>query len=99
MRAGKGPIHVALRWKWPEARFTDECRVVLCRSRPATAASPDETPSLLRIPKTRELYQAAGGYHAQQIDPAWKGCYVVVWARLDLGETEAWSEPLVLGKV
>lgn len=97
--AGNGPLRVVFRWKWPEPRFTEDCRVVLCRSRPDPAASPEDTPCLFRISKTRELYQSAGGYHAQQVDPAWKGCYVVVWARLDLGATTLWSEPLLLGKV
>ena len=32
-------------------------------------------------------------------EAAWKGCYVVVWARIDLGNDVIWSEPLVLGKV
>ncbi|NQW48228.1 MAG: hypothetical protein HQ464_10745, partial [Planctomycetes bacterium] len=73
--------------------------VLLCRSKPSTTASPDDTASLLKIPKTRELYQSAGGYHAQQVNAIWKGCYAVVWAKVDLGETALWSEPLILGKV
>jgi len=87
------------RWKWPDPRFTDECRLLLCRSKPAAAATPEETPSQLKIPKTRELYQSAGGFHAQQVNVAWKDCYAVVWARIDLGSTVLWSEPLVLGRV
>lgn len=92
-------VRCTLRWKWPEPRHTDECRVLLCRSKPAATASPDETASLLKIPKTRELYQSAGGYHAQQVNALWKGCYAIVWAKVDLGQTVLWSEPLILGKV
>jgi hypothetical protein len=96
---GGGSSRYVFRWKWPDPRFTDECRAVICRSRPPAGASPEETASLLRIRKSRELYQSAGGYHAQQIDAAWKGAYVVVWALIDLGTDSLWSEPLVLGKV
>ncbi len=92
-------MRCTLRWRWPEPRYTDECRVLVCRDKPGVAASPDETPSLLKIPKTRKLYESAGGFHAQQFSALWKGCYVVVWAKVDLGSTLLWSEPLVLGKV
>lgn len=94
-----GSARYVFRWKWPDARFTDECRLAICRNMPPESISPDEVAALLRIRKTRELYQSAGGYHPQEIDAAWKGAYVVVWARIDLGENALWSEPLVLGRV
>jgi hypothetical protein len=87
------------RWKWPAPRFTDECRLLLCRSMPPAAASPDDTPSLLKVPKTRELYQSAGGFHAQQVSSTLKDCYAVVWARIDIGAATLWSEPLILGRI
>jgi hypothetical protein len=96
---GNGHVRCVLRWKWPEPRFTDECRVLICRNRPADGTTPDAIAAVLKIPKTRELYQSGGGYHAQQLDAMAKGCYVVVWARIDLGSESLWSEPLVLGKV
>ncbi len=96
---GRESSRCVFRWKWPDPRFTDECRVLICRSRPAEGVSPDDAASLLRIRKSRELYQSAGGFHTQQIDAAWRGSYVVVWARIDLGSDSLWSEPLVLGKV
>lgn len=101
VRAGSSRdfVRCTLRWKWPEPRYSDECRVLLCRSKPSATASPDDTASLLKIPKTRELYQSAGGYHAQQVNTQWKGCYVVVWSKVDLGRIVLWSEPLTLGKV
>ena len=88
-----------LRWKWPESRFSDECRVLLCRNRPAASQSPDGIAAWLKFPMTRDMYQQAGGYRIVHADAAWKGCYVVVWARIDLGSNVLWSEPLVLGKV
>jgi hypothetical protein len=94
-----GQVRCVLRWKWPEPRFSDECRVFICRNRPAPSATPETATAVLKIPKTRELYQSGGGYHAQQLDVTTKGCYAVVWARVDLGTESLWSEPLVLGKV
>jgi hypothetical protein len=94
-----GHLRCVLRWKWPDPRFTDECRVLICRNRPPDGATPETAAAVIKIPKTRELYQSGGGYHAQQLDAAAKGCYVVVWARVDIGSESLWSEPLVLGKV
>jgi hypothetical protein len=94
-----GQVRCVLRWKWPDPRFNDECRVFICRNRPAPSATPETATAVLKIPKTRELYQSGGGYHAQQLDGRTKGCYAVVWARIDLGTESLWSEPLVLGKV
>ena len=48
---------------------------------------------------TRENFEKAGGTKTVHADAAWKGCYVVVWARIDLGDEVMWSEPLTLGKV
>jgi hypothetical protein len=96
---GREASRCVFRWKWPDPRFTDECRVLICRSRPSDGGSPEEAASVPRIRKFREPYQSAGGYDAQQIDPAWKGAYVVVRARVDLGADVPWSEPLVPGKV
>lgn len=94
-----GSARYVFRWKWPDARFTDECRLAICRNTPPDGISPEEVAALLRIRKTRELYQSAGGYHPQEIDAAWKGAYVVIWARIDLGAETLWSEPLVMGRV
>lgn len=94
-----GHFKCVLRWQWPDPRFTDECRVLICRHRPTKSTTPDTANATLKIPKTRELYQSGGGYLAQQLDLAAKGCYAVIWARIDLGSQSFWSEPLVLGRV
>ncbi len=88
-----------IRWNWPEIRFSDECRVMICRNRPVAGESPDSIGAWLDFPMTREMYQSAGGFRRQTIDAAWQGSYVVVWAKIDLGTEVLWSEPLVLGKV
>ena len=86
-------------WKWPAARFTDECAVLLCRNRPTARESPDGIAAWHKFQITRENFERAGGFRMVNTEAAWKGCYVVVWARIDLGNDVIWSEPLVLGKV
>jgi hypothetical protein len=88
-----------MRWAWPDLRYTDECRVIVCRNRPTAKESPDTIKGWIDFPMTREMWQSAGGFRRQVIDAAWRGSYVVVWAKIDLGSEAFWSEPLVLGKV
>lgn len=95
----RGLSRCTIRWNWPELRFTDECRVMVCRNRPTNGDSPDRIKAWIDFPMTREMYQAAGGFRRQTIEPTWQGSYIVVWARIDLGSEILWSEPLVLGKV
>lgn len=98
--AGPGRwLRMTVRWKWPESRFSDECVVVLCKNKPRQSDVPSDVDALIRIPKTRALYESAGGFHSQQVNAAWAGCYVVVWAKVDFGEDVLWSEPFVIGKV
>jgi serine/threonine protein kinase len=88
-----------LSWQWPAARFTDECAVLLCRNRPAAGESPEGIAAWHKFQMTRENFEKAGGSKMVHAEAAWKGAYVVVWARIDLGDEVLWSEPLVLGKV
>ena len=88
-----------LSWQWPAVRFTDECAVLLCRNRPAAGDSPEGIVAWYKFQMTRENFEKAGGTKTVHADAAWKGCYVVVWARIDLGDEVMWSEPLTLGKV
>jgi len=97
--ADRRSTRCTMRWNWPELRFTDECRVLVCRNRPTADESPDLIKAWIDFPMTREMYQSAGGFRRQSIDPTWRGAYVVVWAKVDLGTDVLWSEPLVLGKV
>jgi hypothetical protein len=88
-----------LSWQWPGARFTDNCAVLLCRNRPAAGESPEGITAWHKFQMTRENFEKAGGTKTVHAEAGWKGCYVVVWARIDLGDEVLWSEPLVLGKV
>ena len=97
--AGGRDSRCTMRWAWPDLRYTDECRVIVCRNRPTAKESPDTIKGWIDFPMTREMWQSAGGFRRQVIDAAWRGSYVVVWAKIDLGSEAFWSEPLVLGKV
>jgi serine/threonine protein kinase len=86
-------------WQWPASRFTDECAVLLCPNRPAAGEAPEGMAAWHKFQMTRENFEKAGGTKTVHVDATWKGCYVVVWARIDLGDQIIWSEALVLGKV
>jgi hypothetical protein len=73
--------------------------VLLCRNRPAAGDSPEGIAAWHKFQMTRENFEKAGGSKTVHAEAAWKGAYVVVWARIDLGDEVLWSEPLVLGKV
>jgi hypothetical protein len=97
--ATKGASRCRLKWRWPDRRFTDECHVAVCRSKPSASAKPESLAAWLSFPMTRELYESAGGSRSLQAEAEWKGGYVVVWARIDLGPEIFWSQPLVLGRI
>jgi hypothetical protein len=86
-----------IQWQWPAPRFTDECVLGICRSRPATNSVPDEA-AMHRILIGRKAWEAGGGYYTIR-DPRWNGSYVVVWACLNLGFADHYSEPLILGRL
>ena len=95
----KGASRCRLKWRWPERRFTDECMVVICRSKPAEDDVPRSVAALVSFPMTRESYEDAGGFRTVHAEPDWKGAYIAVWAKIDLGSDSFWSQPLVLGRI
>jgi hypothetical protein len=86
-----------LRWTWPERRFTDWCRVAVCRGRVGPTARPDDVAPLYAQAVSRTDYEAAGGAVPLAAEPAWDGATAVVWAEIDVGYRRAASAPLVLG--
>ena len=97
--AAKGSSRCRLKWRWPEKRFADECMVVICRTKPAANAVPQAVAALVSFPMTRESYEDAGGFRTVHAGPDWKGAYIAVWAKIDLGRDSFWSQPLVLGRI
>jgi hypothetical protein len=96
---GKSASRCRLKWRWPERRFTDECMVVISREKPSATSVPSAVGPLLSFPVTRESYEIGGGFRTVQAKPDWKGGYITVWAKLDLGADTLWSQPLVLGRI
>jgi hypothetical protein len=86
-----------VQWQWPAPRFTDECVLGICRMRPGVKSVPDEA-AMHRILIQRKVWEAGGGYYTIR-DPRWNGNYVVIWACLNLGFSDHYSEPLVLGRL
>jgi hypothetical protein len=96
---GKSESRCRLTWRWPDHRFTDKCMVVISRDKPNAASEPSNIEPLLSFTVTRGAYQSGGGYYTLQAKPEWKGGYITVWAKLDLGTDTLWSQPLVLGRI
>jgi hypothetical protein len=86
-------------WNWPAMRFSERCLLALCRSEPEIVSDPRAMAVPLRQLVDRKRYEEASGLVPLGVVPDWRGCYVVVWAWVDLGFQEFLSEPLVLGQI
>jgi serine/threonine protein kinase len=86
-----------VQWQWPAPRFADECVLGICRMRPGVKSVPDEAAEH-RILIQRKAWEAGGGYYTIR-DPRWNGNYVAIWACLNLGFSDHYSEPLILGRL
>jgi hypothetical protein len=88
-----------LRWSWPPSRLSDRCIVTITRGQPGSDADPTQLTVDARIELTRDQWNAAGGSHVLEVDPAWGGDYVAAWAVIELGFATIYSEPLLLGEL
>jgi hypothetical protein len=86
-------------WTWPNNRFSESCLFVLCKNCPTPADDPRTLPALTRINVDRKRYEEAGGMVPINASPEMQKCHAVVWAFVDLGFAEYFSEPLVLGRL
>jgi hypothetical protein len=86
------------RWTWPAPRFSNTCRLVICKQRPRPQIPPDNVPAEHSAAITRDQFFPAAS-HQIAIQPEWDGCHVIVWAVVDLGFQVFYSEPLELGPV
>ena len=99
LKKTSGKSSCTIRWSWPDSRFTDECYVAICRTRPKAGHPPQEANAFLHFSFSRSMYESAGGFCRQITESSWQGAYIVVWGKLDLGSEVFWSEPLILGKL
>lgn len=89
----------ALRWRWPEARFSNECRITVGKKRPQLNDSPETIPAFLRLSITREVFEKAGGFRVVNASSEWGGAFVAIWSTIEILDEVFWSEPLILGKI
>jgi len=86
-------------WNWPAARFSEQCMLVICRTKPEIGDDPRQIAVQVRQVIDRNRYEEASGVVPLTISPEWRRSYVVVWAMLDLGFDEFFGEPFVLGRI
>lgn len=86
------------RWTWPLPRFTEECLLAVVRQKPKDCDSMEDHEVLHEERIDRTNWETSGGTRTLDAEPAWEGCYAVVWAAVDLGIHHYWSEPLILGQ-
>lgn len=86
------------RWTWPLPRFTDECLLAVVREKPGNCDTAADHEVLHQETIDRTSWESGGGSRTLEAQPGWEGCYAVVWATVDLGIRQYWSEPLILGQ-
>ncbi len=90
------------RWRFPEARYTDQCFLGVCRQPPTLDLDPREQAKEERPiwePINREAHRLSGGGRKLHLRDS-GDCHVAVWAVIDLGEFgRLLSEPFTLGSI
>lgn len=86
-------------WNWPQPRFTDTCVLAVSRDEPGPADELNNQSLCRKLHVDRRSFEDAGGGRLLQLEPAWDGCYISVWAIVNLGFRALASEPVVLGQL
>lgn len=84
------------RWGWPDARFTQKCRLAVCRADPETC---EAGAVLWEAAVSHGDYEHAGGRIVLHPQPDWAGAAVAVFSVIDVGAGVWHSRPLVLGTI
>jgi hypothetical protein len=90
--------NLQLRWTWPAARISDQCRLVISKTRPGLHALPEDVPALYSATLDRNQWDEQSG-HIVPLDPGWEGSRVFVWAVIELGFQTFYSEPFEVGVI
>jgi serine/threonine protein kinase len=91
--------HYRARWVWPDTRFADRCRLVVTPQLPKPNANLDNLSNHLAFTIDRNTWDAGAGYRDLLTEKEWIGCYVLVWAILDVGFQTFDTQPLQLGQL
>ncbi len=86
------------RWSWPLPRLTDRCLLLVTPKRVASTDTPESCTVGLRMEVTRRDYEGAG-CRTIVAPMSCRDHFVVVWALVDVGFEQWWSEPVVLGRL
>ncbi len=85
-------------WTWPEERVSNDCVLQVRKDVPKPHSLPDEKLALYSATITRADFDSRR-FYPLAVDPAWEGCYLCVWAVVDLGFQVFYSQPLTLGQL
>ena len=94
---GARDIH-RVRWIFPSPRYSDECLLGVCSSRPSATADPLTLHLRRRVNVTRATLETSGGCPLSP-SSSLLGDYVFIWAIIDLGFARLYSEPMELGRI
>jgi serine/threonine protein kinase len=86
-----------LRWLGPHHRYTEECLITVTRNMPKPSDDLDSLEQKLEWRQPQLRHNPAGT--SLNVKAKWQGCYVAVWAIIDIGCDRLCSEPLILGKL
>jgi hypothetical protein len=91
--------HFRAAWKWPDARFSEQCILAVCPCEPALGDDPQTLAAHWRESVTAEQWTIDGSGRVIPADKSWEGASVAVWAVVDLGFQKLFSPPLILGQI
>jgi hypothetical protein len=91
--------HLRAAWKWPEARWSEQCTLAVCPTEPKAGDDPEQLPAHWRECVSAAQWTSDGPGRAIPVDKGWEGSSVVVWAVIDLGFQRLFSPPLILGQI
>lgn len=90
---------VSIRWRWPEPRFGNSCRLLVTRQTPKSHTHPDDVESLYDTTITRDQWLEHDSRFTITPQEEWLGANVIVWSVVELGYQTFHSEPLVVGQL
>lgn len=90
--------NLRLRWTWPPPRISNQCRLVICKSKPAPHDLPEDVQAQYAASIDRHQWDATAG-HVVPSDPEWEGSRVMVWAVVELGFQTFFSEAFEVGMI
>jgi hypothetical protein len=91
--------HLRAAWKWPEARFAEECLLAVCPTEPTAGDDPQQLAAHWREPVNTAQWTAEESGRLIPLEKSWEGSSVAVWAVIDLGFQKLFSPPLILGQI